>query len=122
MSTTVLPGYPSIAQHEYVTTLGDTSYRFTFTWRVRQRAWYFDLELEDGTALIRGRKVSAGWFPLGAVDLGDNAPAGQLYVRGSDNYERADWGSELVLVFVPTADLTSATAVETQLGITLKAN
>ena len=123
MSSTLLPGYPSLAQHVYVITLGETAYRFTFTWRVRQEAWYFDLELEDGTELVKGRKVSASWLPLGAVDLGDNAPEGTLYVRGPDNYERADWGADLRLVFVPEADLTaSSTSAVERLGLTLKAN
>lgn len=122
MSTTVLPGYPSNARHIYVTTLGETAYRLTFTWRVRQEAWYVDIELEDGTELVKGRKLSAGWTPLGAVDLGDNAPAGSLLVRGPDNYERADWGEDLRLVFVPTANLPASTTTESTLGITLTVN
>lgn len=113
MSTTVLPGYPRQPRHIYTTTLGEQAYRFTFTYRARTQAWYFDLALEDGTELVNGRKVSAAWSPLGAVDLGSNAPAGALWVRGPDNYEQADWGADLRLVFIPQADIDAANALVT---------
>ena len=112
MAASILPGYPAYPRHSYIVTLGETRYRFTFTWRERPRSWYMDMELPDGTELVKGRRLSAGWSPLSSVDLGEHSLDGVLICRGPDAYERADWGSALVLAFVPLDDLVAAVTVE----------
>lgn len=109
MAASILPGYPTYPQHSYVVTLGELRYRCTFTWRERQQSWYLDLSTQDGTELALGRRLAPGWSPLGAVDLGDYALPGILMCRGPENYQRLDWGTELVLVFVPADDINAAT-------------
>lgn len=117
MASQILPGYPALAQHSYIVTLGELRYRFTFTWRERPKSWYFDLQAQDGTELVLGRRLAPGWSPLLSVDLGDYTLDGLLYCRGPSNYERSDWGDTLRLVFVPQADIDAAT-VEVNDGLT----
>lgn len=111
MATAILPGYPDQPVHSYIVTLGTTRYRLTYTWRERSASWYVDFALPDGTALVVGRRLVPGWSPLGAVDLGVNHPDGLLLCRGPEDYERWDLGADLVLVFVPSADLTTTATV-----------
>ena len=110
MATSILPGYPTYPQHRFVVTLGEVRLRLTLTWRARTVSWYADVHTAAGAELVLGRRLAAGWTPLGAVNLGDDHPDGVLLCRGVEDYEQADLGTRLQLVFVPQADVDVVTA------------
>ncbi len=101
--------YPDLPQFTQTLTLDEVQYRLRLTWRPRQRAWYADLWLLDGTAVALGRRVSPKWgLLLGLLPAG--APAGTLYVRGSDPYERDMLGDSLAIVYYTAAEVGEAPA------------
>ncbi len=44
--------------------LDGKSYSFQFYWNARASAWFLDLSLDDGTALLSGNKLTSGLYPF----------------------------------------------------------
>jgi hypothetical protein len=80
-------------------------YVVTFTWRVRTASWYLDLALQDGTQLASGRRLTPSWGPLIGL-LIEGAPDGMLITSGPEEFDQADLGDKLRLMFFPTDELT----------------
>lgn len=114
----VLPTFPAIPSTRYTVTLGGARFTVRLTWRDRpdEGGWYLDLWTAAGAAIALGRRLCPGMSPL-PLEAHAEAPDGVLLVRGPDPYRRADLGSDLVLVFVPTDELPSAPAEETLLVV-----
>lgn len=100
--------FRAIPQHVGRVEIGGVRLRLRLTFRARTRSWYLDIEREDGTAIVLGRRLSPGWGPLFGIPI-DDGPAGFLYVRGPDPYEREDLGATLLLVFSPSTDAPEPT-------------
>ena len=108
MARLIVNTFVELPQNVQTVELGGVRLRLTMTFRSRLRAWYVDVEREDGTVIAFGRRLSPAWGPLFGVPL-DDAPDGKLYVRGPDPYVRDDLGVSLLLVFSPTADFPDPT-------------
>jgi hypothetical protein len=103
----ILPAFPDAPAHTITIDLDGAQYVVRYTWRERSASWYLDLSTVDGTALITGRRLSAGWVPtLGLVI--DGLPSGVLFVRGVDGYERDDLGTDLLVVHYTDDEIASA--------------
>lgn len=98
-----LPAFPEQPAQTYTVALDGVTYGVRLVWRARPASWYLDLSAEDGTALVLGRRLSAGWAP--AVGVRDGLPPGLLYALGLDGYEQLDLGTALRLLYLPAADL-----------------
>lgn len=104
-----LPGFPRVSSHVVTVTLGDAVLRARFTYRDRSRSWYLDLHDADDVPLAVGRRLSPGWGPLHGLSV-PGAPDGVFVVDGPDDYNKADLGADLRLVFVPRDELPDAPA------------
>ena len=102
----ILPGYPSRAQHTYTVTLGETSFRVRLTLNSRLESWFLDLYAADGTPLALGRRVVPGGTPITGL-VREGMPNGHLVVRSPDAAAPDDLGTDLVVVFYPTSELTA---------------
>lgn len=98
-----LPAFPDQPEHTYTIALDGTTYRVRLVWRARSASWYLDLYAEDGTALLLGRRVSAGWAPVASAREG--MPPGLVYALGLDGYAQLDLGAALRLLYLSGADL-----------------
>lgn len=101
------PAFPDLPQHTMTVPIGGVLYVATFTWRERLGSWYLDLRSQDGTDLVRGRRLTPGWGPLLGL-LIPGAPEGLLWVRGPDAFAQADLGGELLLLHYAADELPQA--------------
>jgi hypothetical protein len=106
----ILTFRPQLPADQQAVTLGDATFTLQLTWRDRSAAWYADLWTAAGDAIWLGARVTPGW-PLGGGLIAEGAPDGLLLVRGPSDYERADLGGSVQIVFYPTDELPDA-AVE----------
>lgn len=114
-----LSTFPALPATTQTVTLDGAQYRVRLTWRHRCRAWYMDLLALDETPLVLGRRLSPGWSPNMGMVL-DAGPPGLFFVRGSDDYARADLGTNLVLMYYSQAELQAvAAAAATSDGLTV---
>jgi hypothetical protein len=100
----ILTAFASQPQQTQIVTLGGVQFQARLTYRNRTRAWYLDLYTSEGTALALGRRLSAGWGPLVGLSIPDG-PAGYLFVRGADPYNREALGEDLRLIFYTAAEV-----------------
>jgi hypothetical protein len=114
-----LSTFPNLPASRQTVTLESTQYRVRLTWRHRCQGWYFDLWTLDGTPLLLGRRLSAGWGPnLGLIV--ENGPTGFLLVRGLDGYAREDLGDSVQLVYYTAAELQAAsTTTASEITVTI---
>jgi len=108
----VIASFPESFQTDQTVELGDVQYRITLTWRVRNRAWYVDIRLLDGTDVALGRRLSPSFGPLFMM-LPPNAPEGILYVTGRDPYRMDDLGESVRLDYYGPDELPEAEATST---------
>lgn len=99
----VYPVFPSYPVFEYAVDIGDSSYRFRFSWNERSHSWYFDLQDPDGNDIASGRRVSPDNGPLVGLLPVDAPRDVYIYVQGIDPYEREHIG-ERVFVIIYDAD------------------
>ena len=118
MARLIITTFQTQPQHVQTVELGGVRLVLTLTFFARTRAWYLDIEREDGTAIATGRRLSPAWGPLFGIPI-DDGPDGFLYVRGPDPYVRTDLGETLLLVFSPTADAPPATPTPDDPTITI---
>lgn len=104
--STVLPTNPNLPSSTIITDLGGVRYAFTLTWHPRLRGWYFDLALEDGTALIKGRRLCPGVGPLWGV-VKQGLPSVVLVCIGPSDYTRYDLGQALQVVVLSQEEVSS---------------
>jgi hypothetical protein len=102
----ILTAFASQPQQSQIVTLGGVQFQARFTYRTRCRAWYFDLYTSDGTPLALGRRLSPGWGPLLGLSIPDG-PAGYLFVRGADPYNREALGEDLRVVFYTSEEIAA---------------
>lgn len=101
------PAFPAYPQYSMKIPIATVIYLFTFTWRERMSSWYLDVSLEDGTELLRGKRLSPSWPTLKGLLLQD-AMEGVLFVRGPDQIAQEDFGREMLLLYYPDAELPAA--------------
>lgn len=77
----MLPPYDQSEQYpvwDLTFTLGDSEYRFLYTYRERQDRWYLDVFDAQGSAIVRGHKLTHGVVFLGRImcvdQAGDTSP------------------------------------------------
>ncbi len=104
----ILPAYPEDPQHVISAEIEGVAYRLRYTWRDRTASWYLDVFDATGAALIAGRRLSPGAAPLGGITV-EGGPGGLLYVRGIDDFERADLGGDLAIALFDADELAGAT-------------
>ena len=56
--------FPESPQTEYDSDISGTAVRLTVKWLERPAGWYLDVALPDGTAVVKGRRLSAKRTPL----------------------------------------------------------
>ena len=107
---------PSVRQS---LTLGGAQFELRLTWRDRPGggAWYADLWDATGAEVWLGQRVSTRWG-LGLGLLPPGAPDGVLFVRGPEEYERADLGDTVQIVFYPAEELPEPTVTGLPLTVT----
>lgn len=105
----ILATFPAQADTIQTVTLDEVQYRVRLYWRDRLAAWYLDLSLLDGTALALGRRVSTQWSPIANIKRA-GMPPGYLLVKGPAEYERAQLGGDLEIVYYSANEVTRATA------------
>ncbi len=71
-----LTNYPD---REQTFALDGTNYVIRTRYNERAGAWFFDLSLEDGTALITGKKIVVTWPLAGVREYGDRLIPGWLF-------------------------------------------
>jgi len=108
--------HPELPASRQVVTLGAEQYTLRLTWRDRTAGWYADLWTAAGVPVWLGQRVTTQWG-LGLGLTGVDAPDGILFVRGPAEFERADLGGSVRIVFWPSADLPARTS--TDLGLTI---
>ena len=106
-----VPAFPTYHQHEMFISLDETIYLIRMTWRERTASWYLDMSLEDGTELIRGRRLTPGWGPLLGMMI-DSPPNGLFWVLSPDDFEREDLGEVLRLLFMTAEELAVEETVD----------
>lgn len=74
-----------------------------------------DLMALDGTPLVSGRRLSAGWSPLAGLVVEDGPP-GMFFARGGDGYAQTDLGRSLVLMYYSQAEMQAAAAASTRVA------
>lgn len=85
--------------------LGGVLFRVRATYKNRLGSWYIDVEKQDGTPVLMGRRVTPGWL-LNAGHHPDGEPAGALIVSDvADPYPRDALSRELTVTFYPTDGL-----------------
>ncbi len=106
MPTQIIPSAPSRWRYDVTVELDGAEY--ILTWRYRQAVygggWYIDLATASGVAVVQGRRVSPGADPLQGL-VGDDVPPGRFIVQGQDPYRRYDLGGDLLLTYVPVAEV-----------------
>lgn len=102
-----LPAFPNIPQHVMTLTLGGRTYRYRRTYRPRMRAWYIDIEDQNGELIVGGRRLNGEWLPLESIAVDFD---GTLYVRGPDVYLREDLGGDLREIYIAPGELNDETA------------
>ena len=112
----LLVTFPAQADTIQTVTLDDVQYRVRLYWRDRLAAWYLDLSLLDGTALALGRRVSTQWSPIANIKR-EGMPPGYLLVKGPAEYERAQFGGDVEIVYYSADEVTRATPED--FGITV---
>lgn len=110
----LIPGIPDEPSFDLTTALGAVGepgsvYVLRFTWRDRTASWYIDLFESDGvTAIVLGKRLSPGWAPYAGLVI-ETLPDGLIYVRGTDDFERADLATnDLRAVFLSSAEIGAA--------------
>lgn len=94
-----LPFYHDWPEFRYTISLEGVQYDLRCVYRSRTASWYLDLFAADGTALIRGRRLSPAASPH--AGLITDGPPGALVPVGADPYARA----ELELWYLTVDDL-----------------
>ena len=100
-----------LRKHRQRVTLDGTEYRIVFTWRQRQRAWYFDIYSQSGDPISLGRRISAGWSPTRTA-TDERLPPGAFVVKGVDGYSRSDLGDDLQVWYYGTAEIAALPAID----------
>jgi len=93
-----LTNYPD---SEATFSLEGVSYVIRTRYNERAGAWFFDLSLDDGTALITGKKVVVSWLLSGFREAGSNIPPGMLYASDTSASDidptLEDFGTRVVM-------------------------
>lgn len=108
-----LSAYASRPSFIQTVTLSGAKYRLRLSWNERTAGWYMGLRKLDGTGIIEGVRLSAGWCPLLGLSSADK-PSGMFYVAGPKEYVRADLGVSLQLRYYELDELPS---VASTLGV-----
>lgn len=82
--------------------LGSGVYQLETRWNDRAQAWYLYLFDSAGQGVASGIRLSPRWSPLAGL-VPDLWQGGILYVRGPDDYGRAELGRGVLLLYY-TAD------------------
>jgi len=99
-----LPAFPGAPEHVFRVALGERKYVVRFRWRWRLRAWFADVEHDDGAVVVKERRVSPGYAL--ARDLNVEGDAGDaLMVFGADGYAREELGTTLRVVHFLRSEL-----------------
>lgn len=114
----ILATFPAQPDSVQTVTLDSVQYRVRLYWRDRLAAWYFDLRLLDGTALVLGRRVSSGWSPVVGIKR-DGMPPGYLLVRGVPEYTREQLGTDVQIVYYSADEVTRGTPDTFGITVTL---
>lgn len=106
----ILPAFPRQASHEYRIVLGEQTYRVRLVWRWRLVGWYLDVWQADGTAVIVGRRVSAGYLTV--PDLATTGALGDLiFAAGTEITAQDQLGAGLALIHFTRDELPAVAAV-----------
>ncbi len=106
-----LPGFPRVSSHVITVALAQVQVRTRFIYRDRTRSWYLDLFDAKDQPLAIGRRLSPQWGPLHGFSV-PGAPDGIFVVIGPEDYQKADLGIDLTLVFVPRDEVPPAPDAE----------
>jgi hypothetical protein len=108
-----LPLVPAIANYDFATVLGGTTYVFNVYWNARDAAWYLDLLAEDETPIRHGVKILLG-SPLGRRSASPLFPAGVLLASdlSGENLDATfdDLGTRVVVYFFTADELAALVA------------
>lgn len=105
----VLP-VDTIPDRIFTVTLSDTvSVRVRCVWRPRTGSWYADLLRSDGTAVVRGVRISPNYWLFAPHVLPEGMQGGRFYVRGPDEYREDDLGGPLKVIWYPADEIPAAT-------------
>lgn len=109
----LLPAFPDLPCFRVAVTLGPLDgpgevFVLRFTYRTRTASWYVDVFESNGeTLLLAGRRLSPGWSPHRGIVV-EGMPDGVLYVRGRDEFERDDLGTDnLRVVFFDAEEIAT---------------
>ncbi|MFB6373826.1 MAG: hypothetical protein ABEN55_12130 [Bradymonadaceae bacterium] len=104
MPTFEIPTDPEVPAFTQDVELDGVEYRMRFEYKQRNGGWYLDLYTATGDPIVLGRRLTPEWSPMFNLFL-DDGPPGILLIRGDDDYDRGDLGSDLVVVYVPESEL-----------------
>lgn len=111
MSKYILPFHSRNPHYRLDIDLEGSRFVAILDWNQREGAWYFSLELPDGTQLLDGRKVVVEWPML--YRLSDaRRPPGELYfidtAGGRADPGREDLGGRVTTLYVESRDIQAA--------------
>lgn len=101
---------PREPQQVLSATLSGQTYQCTFRWRSRVSAWFMDLADAAGNAIVLGRRVSSGGFPLAGC-VATARPPGAIVVVDSDGANvdpgETDLGARVQVVYMTPDELAT---------------
>lgn len=90
--------------------LDETTFALRFDWSDREEAWYFSVELPDGTQVLDGRKVVIG-CPMLRRLAGADRPKGDIVfvdTSGTDAEPgRNDLGDRVLALYADAAEIAA---------------
>lgn len=111
MSVSVLPFVGSIANYDFTTTIGASTYTFTVSWNYREDSWYFDVDDANGSNLISSVKLCLGAFlgrttPASPFTDGVMIAVDTAATHGGDAHEAGfdDLGTRVIIKYFEAAD------------------
>lgn len=87
-----------------VVELGDGVYQLETRWNDRMQAWYVYLYDSAGQGVAAGLRLSPRWSPLAGL-VPERWQGGILYVRGPDDYGRAELGRAVSLLYYDPSEI-----------------
>ena len=104
-----IPVFEQNPAYEYSIQLEGVSYRLTFTWNERTKAWYLDIADDNGTEIVSGKRIIHTWPLFGRYAL-DTLPPGSFFALVLDDSDLdplfEDLGTRVSLTYLAASEET----------------
>lgn len=107
----IVPLLPQLLSYETRQSVDGVELVFTLQWRERLASWFLSIQQADVTPILTGRRIVADWSPTMRLTT-SLLPDGLFVIArqgdGDQDPGRDELGTDVLLYFIPTAELQIA--------------